>query len=73
VVNPARLKDFAGSQPSRHKTDKVDALQALRQQEGNRHSSGVSVPAVIEGLQQHIAFPDRQINQLKRHYPSPSA
>jgi transposase len=44
----------------------LDAMQAMRQQERNRLSSGVRAPAVIEALQQHIAFLDQQIDHFKQ-------
>jgi transposase len=42
------------------------ALQAMGQQERNRLSSGTNAPAVIEALQQHIAFLEGQIDHLKQ-------
>ncbi len=44
----------------------LDALQAMRQQERNRLSSGVTAADVIDCLQQHIAFLDQQIADLKQ-------
>jgi transposase len=51
-------------------------LKAMRQQESNRLTSGVSAPPVVQALQQHIAFLDGQIADLESqihdhldHYP----
>lgn len=44
----------------------LDDLQAMRQQESNRAQSGEHSPTVLAQLQQHIAFLDDQIRQLKR-------
>jgi transposase len=51
-------------------------LKAMRQQEHNRLTSGVSAEPVVHALQQHIAFLDAQIAQLEQqirdhldHYP----
>lgn len=51
-------------------------VKAMRQQEYNRLTSGVSAEPVIHALQQHIAFLDQQIADLERqirdhldHYP----
>lgn len=41
-------------------------LKAMRQQESNRLTSGVAAETVIASLQQHIAFLDQQIVNLKR-------
>lgn len=41
-------------------------LKAMRQQEDNRLTSGVSAPPVLQALQQHIAFLDGQIADLER-------
>ena len=42
------------------------AVKALRQQEYNRLTSGVSANVVVRALQQHIAFLDQQILELER-------
>jgi transposase len=47
---------------ARHLTD----LKAMRQQERNRLSSGVTAPLVIQALEEHIAFLDQQIRDLER-------
>lgn len=44
----------------------LDDLQAMRQQESNRVQSGEQSSTVLTQLQQHIAFLDTQIEQLKR-------
>ena len=56
----------------RHRYD----VKAMRQQEYNRLTSGVSAEPVIYALQQHIAFLDQQIADLEwqirdhlDHYP----
>ncbi len=41
-------------------------LKAMRQQEQNRLTSGVSAEPVLHALQQHIAFLDQQIADLQR-------
>ena len=41
-------------------------VKAIRQQEYNRLTSGVSADAVVRALQQHIAFLDQQILELER-------
>jgi transposase len=41
-------------------------LKAMRQQERNRLTSGVSTEPVVHALQQHIAFLDQQIADLER-------
>jgi transposase len=43
----------------------LDDLQTMRQQEVNRLGSGVASPTVVDALQQHIAFLDQQIEDLK--------
>lgn len=52
-------------------------LKAMRQQEHNRLTSGVSAEAVVRALQEHIAFLEAQIADLEQqihdhldHYPS---
>ena len=44
----------------------LEDLQAMRQQEVNRLGSGVPSPTVMAVLQQHIAFLEQQIDDLKR-------
>ena len=41
-------------------------VKAMRQQEHNRLTSGVSAQPVVQGLQQHIAFLDEQIAALEQ-------
>lgn len=41
-------------------------LKAMRQQEHNRLTSGVSAPPVVHALQQHLAFLDAQIADLEQ-------
>lgn len=41
-------------------------VKAMRQQESNRLTSGVTADAVVHALQQHIAFLDQQIIALER-------
>ncbi len=41
-------------------------LKAMRQQEHNHLASGVSAEAVVQALQQHVAFLDQQIADLQR-------
>jgi len=41
-------------------------VKAIRQQQSNRLTSGVSADAVVRALQQHIAFLDQQILELER-------
>ena len=44
----------------------LQAVKAMRQQERNRLTSGVSAEAVVHALQQHIAFLDGQIADLEQ-------
>lgn len=44
----------------------VTRLKSTRQQERNRLQSGPSTPKVIEALEDHISFLDRQIEQLEQ-------
>jgi transposase len=44
----------------------LDDLLSMRQQESNRVQSGEQSPTVLAQLQQHIAFLDTQLQQLKR-------
>lgn len=100
VVNPLRISNYAKSQLSRNKTDKLDAeliarfcqreepplwlpraaeireLQALtrhleallesRTQESNRSSETNPSAAVRKLMRKHVAFLNRQIEQLER-------
>lgn len=45
----------------------LDDLVAIRQQERNRLSSGVSLPSALRTLRRHIAFLDRQIKATQDH------
>ena len=42
-----------------------DSLKTIRQQESNRLSSGLKSPEVINPIQQHLAYLDRQIELLE--------
>jgi transposase len=100
VVNPARIKAYAGSKLRRNKTDKADAqliaeyclrekpalwspppasfkelqalvrrlddLQANFLQENNRLKSGGKCQVVQEDIIGHIAFLERNIEQIKK-------
>jgi transposase len=46
-------------------------LKAMRQQEDNRLTSGVSAAPVLQALQQHIAFLDGQIAELEQQIHDP--
>lgn len=45
----------------------LESLQTARQQESNRLQAGVLSPIVRETMEAHIAFLDRQIEQLAQH------
>jgi transposase len=78
-ADAALIADFCASQqpdpwsppPAEFKTlqalvRRLEDLMAARLQESNRLHSGVSVQVVVEDLQNHLAYLDQQIQNIKR-------